>query len=158
MKRIDSLNQSILAKAFRGELTKSWRENNHDLISDENSAEALLNRIKDEKTKSDNSRKNLKMSITLPLPPLDIKMRAIVSPNKIIKVKDAFNLDSNDEDHILSGQELLLAAGYPNDADAETLERFYLDLRSALESGEVIKLTRDDGQDWFALTKYLDKQ
>ena len=157
LNKTNNLTQAILLKAFRGELTEKWRAENLELISGENSAQALLNRIKDEKTKSDNSRNDLKISINLPLPTLDIKMRAIVSPNKIIKVKDAFNVDSNDKDHPLSGQELLLAAGYPNDADAETLERFYLDLRASLDAGEVIKLVRDDGQDWFALTKYLDK-
>jgi type I restriction enzyme S subunit len=44
--RVNHLTQSILAKAFRGELTAEWREQNPDLISGENSAEALLNRIK----------------------------------------------------------------------------------------------------------------
>lgn len=43
---VNILTQSILAKAFRGELTAEWREQNPDLISGENSAEALLNRIK----------------------------------------------------------------------------------------------------------------
>ncbi|MCG7971866.1 MAG: restriction endonuclease subunit S [Candidatus Thiodiazotropha taylori] len=44
--RVNNFTQSILAKAFRGELTADWREQNPDLISGENSAEALLNRIK----------------------------------------------------------------------------------------------------------------
>lgn len=48
-KRVDSLTQSILAKAFRGELTEQWRKDNPDLISAENSAEALLERIKAER-------------------------------------------------------------------------------------------------------------
>lgn len=47
--RVNLLTQSILAKAFRGELTAEWREQNPDLISDENSAEALLERIKAER-------------------------------------------------------------------------------------------------------------
>lgn len=46
MKRINNLTQSILAKAFRGELTAEWRKQNPDLISGENSAEALLERIR----------------------------------------------------------------------------------------------------------------
>ncbi len=46
-KRVNNLTQSILAKAFRGELTAEWREQNPDLISGENSAEALLKKIKD---------------------------------------------------------------------------------------------------------------
>ena len=50
--RVDHLTQSILARAFRGELTADWREQNPDLISGDNSAEALLARIKAEKAKS----------------------------------------------------------------------------------------------------------
>ena len=47
--RVKNLTQSILAKAFRGELTAQWREENPELISGENSAEALLERIKAER-------------------------------------------------------------------------------------------------------------
>ena len=43
---VNKLTQSILAKAFRGELTEQWRKDNPDLISGENSAEALLEKIK----------------------------------------------------------------------------------------------------------------
>lgn len=42
---INLLTQSILAKAFRGELTADWRKQNTELISGDNSAEALLARI-----------------------------------------------------------------------------------------------------------------
>ena len=48
--RANKLTQSILAKAFRGDLTAEWRAANPELISGENSAEALLERIKAEKT------------------------------------------------------------------------------------------------------------
>jgi type I restriction enzyme, S subunit len=47
--RVNNLTQSILAKAFRGELTEQWRKDNPALISGENSAEALLERIKAER-------------------------------------------------------------------------------------------------------------
>lgn len=47
--RVQNLTQSILAKAFRGELTADWRAANPELISGENSAEALLARIKAER-------------------------------------------------------------------------------------------------------------
>lgn len=47
--RVNNLTQSILAKAFRGELTEQWRKDNPDLISGENSAEALLEKIKAER-------------------------------------------------------------------------------------------------------------
>ena len=49
--RVNKLTQSILAKAFRGELTAKWREQNPELISGENSAEALLEKIKAEREK-----------------------------------------------------------------------------------------------------------
>lgn len=44
--RVNHLTQSVLAKAFRGELTADWRAQNPDLISGDNSAEALLARIR----------------------------------------------------------------------------------------------------------------
>lgn len=47
--RVDNLTQSILAKAFRGELTSDWRAANPDLISGDNSAAALLARIQAER-------------------------------------------------------------------------------------------------------------
>ncbi|EBP0096015.1 type I restriction endonuclease subunit S [Salmonella enterica subsp. salamae] len=50
--RINSLTQSILAKAFRGDLTAQWRAENPDLISGENSAAALLEKIKAERAAS----------------------------------------------------------------------------------------------------------
>ena len=47
--RVNNLTQSILAKAFRGELSADWRAANPELISGENSAEALLESIKTER-------------------------------------------------------------------------------------------------------------
>jgi type I restriction enzyme S subunit len=49
--RVNHLTQSILAKAFRGELTADWRAQNLDLISGENSAEALLAKIQAQRLK-----------------------------------------------------------------------------------------------------------
>lgn len=48
---VNHLTQSILAKAFRGELTADWRAENPDLITGENSAAALLTRIQAERKK-----------------------------------------------------------------------------------------------------------
>jgi type I restriction enzyme S subunit len=50
LERVNKLTQSILAKAFRGELTAQWRKDHPDLISGENSVQALLERIKAERT------------------------------------------------------------------------------------------------------------
>ena len=47
--RVNNLTQSILAKAFRGDLSQQWRKDNPQLISGENSAEALLERSKAER-------------------------------------------------------------------------------------------------------------
>ena len=49
LERVNNLTQSILAKAFKGKLTADWRAANPELISGENSAEALLERIKAER-------------------------------------------------------------------------------------------------------------
>jgi type I restriction enzyme S subunit len=51
LERVNNLTQSILAKAFRGELTADWRAANPELISGENSAEALLAKIQAEREK-----------------------------------------------------------------------------------------------------------
>lgn len=51
-KRVNLLTQSILAKAFSGELTAEWREQHQDLITGVNSAEALLAKIQAEREAS----------------------------------------------------------------------------------------------------------
>jgi type I restriction enzyme S subunit len=60
--RVNNLAQSILAKAFRGELTEQWRKDNPDLISGENSAEALLERIKAERAEAKPAKRSRKAS------------------------------------------------------------------------------------------------
>ncbi len=47
--KAEALRQSILKKAFEGELTREWRAAHPELISGENSAESLLARIREEK-------------------------------------------------------------------------------------------------------------
>jgi len=62
--KVNHLTQSILAKAFRGELTSEWRRQNPDLISGNNSAEALLEQIKAERdTLKPAKRDRRKMSV-----------------------------------------------------------------------------------------------
>lgn len=62
LSKINNLTQSILAKAFRGELTAQWREENPELISGLNSAEALLEKITAEKLASGTKKKRAKKS------------------------------------------------------------------------------------------------
>lgn len=51
-KRVNLLTQSILAKAFSGELTAEWREQHQELITGINSAESLLAKIQAERETS----------------------------------------------------------------------------------------------------------
>lgn len=51
-KRVNLLTQSILAKAFNGELTAEWREQHQDLVTGVNSAESLLAKIQAEREAS----------------------------------------------------------------------------------------------------------
>ncbi|WP_210449431.1 restriction endonuclease subunit S [Vibrio crassostreae] len=60
LERVNNLTQSILAKAFRGELTEQWRKDNPELISGENSAETLLEKIKAERAVAALKRKTRK--------------------------------------------------------------------------------------------------
>ena len=49
LKKAEAMRQSILKKAFSGELTGDWREKHPELITGENSAEKLLEKIRAEK-------------------------------------------------------------------------------------------------------------
>lgn len=62
LSRVNNLTQSILAKAFRGELTAQWRAENPELISGENSAAALLEKIKAERAASTGRKASRKKS------------------------------------------------------------------------------------------------
>ena len=59
-KRVNLLTQSILAKAFSGELTAEWREQHQDLITGVNSAESLLAKIQAEREASKPAKKTRK--------------------------------------------------------------------------------------------------
>ncbi|SHN66456.1 restriction endonuclease subunit S [Desulfovibrio litoralis] len=142
--RVNNLTQSILAKAFRGELTADWRAANPDLISGANSAKALLEKIKFE-------REELKKQPKLKR--ITAKKQVGESMSKqIIEVAVALKKAGKP----LSGQQLLAASGYPSDSNTEELERFFLDIRKALMyDRSIVKLERnvDDKQDWFSLAK-----
>jgi type I restriction enzyme S subunit len=142
LERVNNLTQSILAKAFRGELTTDWRDANPDLISGDNSAKALLERIKAER---EVLKKQPKTKSTVK------KKTGRRMSKRIIKVVDALK----EAGKPLSGQQLLAAAGYPSDSSTDQLETFFLDIREALTTEKsIVKLERnDDGQDWFALAE-----
>ncbi len=145
--RVNNLTQSILAKAFRGELSTQWRADNPKLISGENSAEALLEKIKFE-------RETLNKQAKSKLKTVKKKTGSSMS-QKIIKVVEALKQAGEP----LNGQQLLAAAGYPSDSDTAELEKFFLDIREALISEKnIVKLERsDDSQDWFTLAEAKSK-
>jgi type I restriction enzyme S subunit len=60
LERVNNLTQSILAKAFRGELTADWRDTNTEFISGDNSAESLLAKIKAESDALSSKKKSKK--------------------------------------------------------------------------------------------------
>lgn len=135
--RVNHLTQSILAKAFRGELTADWRAQNPDLITGENSAEALLKRIQLERVTENSKSKSIKVRM---------KTRDSMTPKKIIPVYEALQAAGK----ALSGQELLANAGYPSDANTQQLEQFFLDIRQQLELKTITRNRRENpDQDWF---------
>jgi type I restriction enzyme S subunit len=58
--RVNNLTQSLLAKAFSGELTAKWRAQNPELITGKNSAAALLEKIKAERASLAGKKKSVK--------------------------------------------------------------------------------------------------
>ncbi|MFP3332483.1 restriction endonuclease subunit S [Pseudomonas sp. SIMBA_064] len=137
---IDKITQCILAKAFRGEFTEDWREQNPSLISGTQSADALLEKIK-------NSRKEHPQK---PRPKRNATRSGAQMKQQIVGVLKALEAAGKP----LTGQQLLVAAGYPLDSSADQLEQFFLDIRSVLAEKKVIKQSRDSaGQDWFTLKK-----
>lgn len=141
--RVNNLTQSILAKAFRGELSSQWRAENPELITGENSAAALLKKIKDEREAIKRLPKPKRSAIK--------KKTGKRMSKQIIKVVEALTQAGEP----LSGQQLLAAAGYPGDSNTDDLEKFFLDIRQALiVEKSIVKLERsEDGQDWFSLAE-----
>lgn len=141
--QIDRMTQSILAKAFRGDLTADWRSANPDLIRDDKSASALLENIKAERADIKKQPKSKRTTVK--------KHTSSLMSKQIIKVVEALK----EAGEPLSGQRLLEAAGYPRDSSTDQLEQFFLDIRDALNSEKsIVKLDRrEDGQDWFTLAE-----
>jgi len=84
-----------------------------------------------------------------PQPPGPSQVRKKESPMKeILPVVEAMRAAAG----TLSGQQLFAAAGYPEDAPSELVERFYLDLREQVAVGAIERRERE-GTDVFALTR-----
>lgn len=137
--RIDQLIPSLLDKAFSGELTAEWREQNPDLISGENSAEALLARIKTEKAEAVRTTITHRKSAKT-------KTGKNMKPKMIIPVAAALKAAGTP----LTAQALLTQSGYPSNATTEDLERFFLDIRDQLKLGSILR-KRSGDDDIFTL-------
>jgi len=139
--RVNHLTPSILAKAFRGELTAEWREHNPDLISGENSAEALLKKIKTEREKMVSAKKNNREGVKT-------KAGNNMKPKQIIPITEALKVAGAP----LAAQTLLVQSGYSSDATTDELERFFLDIREQLNLGSILRVRSGD-EDIFTLVK-----
>jgi type I restriction enzyme S subunit len=131
--KMNNLTQSILAKAFRGELTAEWRNQNPDLITGKNSAKSLLNKIKLERKQFLKEKKVIRKTIKR-------KTGKTMISKQIIPVVDALKMAKKP----LKAQELLFQAGYPNDADTANLEKFFLDIREQLKSGTIVRVRKGE--------------
>ena len=64
LKQSERLRQSILKRAFEGKLTERWRQKHPELVTGENSAEKLLERIKAEKARLEGEQKAARKKAT----------------------------------------------------------------------------------------------
>ena len=128
--QIEKITQSVLAKAFRGELVLQ--------NSNEEPASVLLKRIKLERTEIEKRKKETKKTVR--------KRKSRESKKMIIPVIEVL-LNSN---KALSAQELFVAAGYPNNSSTELIEDFFMDIRQALESPKM-ECQRIENEDFFKI-------
>jgi type I restriction enzyme, S subunit len=131
--QVERLTPSLLAKAFRGELVPQ--------DPDDEPASVLLERIRAARA----------IAAAQPKQP---RRRPTMEPKTTTKVIPAgsagITYALQEAGRELSGKELLAAAGYPSDADAESVETFFVAVRDALTQGLVTRERRDD-MDWFSL-------
>ena len=85
LERVNNLTQSILAKAFRGKLTADWRAQNPDLIIGDNSAEALLEKIKAEREANKNANKEKEKGTRKAKPKKEIQPKILLE-NPVVDV------------------------------------------------------------------------
>ncbi len=139
--RSSALTQTILAKAFVGELTEEWRDQNTDLAQGQNSVDILLQQIsaqRDTLISAGNAHRK------------KLKDKVVGKMNKagVLPIINALETSGK----WLTGQELLALSGYPNDASTEQLEQFFLDIRKYLIDEIIIRHRPNEaGPDLFEL-------
>ena len=132
LKRAERLRQSLLEKAFSGKLIP---ENPND-----EPASALLERIRHEEAKTDEEPKKGRRQIMA-------KQKRNVSLGR----KSVLSVLASATGEV-STAKLIDLAGYPSNADPESIEAFYLDLRAALTAAN-IQVRRRDDVDYFSVRK-----
>lgn len=129
MENVDKIIQSLLAKAFRGELVP--QDPNDELAS------TLLERIKAERELKESVPKQRKREITK-------KSQEI--KKMILSVLDTLKKEKKP----LTAQNLLQKSGYPIDSNPEKIEEFFLDITKSLHEGTIIR-ERIKNEDIFKL-------
>lgn len=131
LEQVNNLTQSILAKAFRGELTAEWRTANPKLISVENSAMALLKKIKIER---ETLKKQPRARIVRKK-----KENSILMANKLISVL-AENSDW------ITAQQAFRLCGVTDGTSTDRIEELYSELRDLDKAGRLQVDTIHDDQ------------
>lgn len=131
LEQVNSLTQSILTKAFRGELTIDWRAANPDLISGENSAEALLKKIKIEREILKKQPQTCIVSKK--------KESSTIMANKLISVLE----EASDW---IAAQEAFRLCGVSDGTPTERIEELYSELRALDKAGRLQINTVTDEQ------------
>jgi len=131
LNRAERLRQSILQKAFSGGLIPG---NPND-----EPASNLLERIKENQRELTEKKLPKKRGKKV----ANKKTRDAGKPKAVLSVFDDIKKE-------LSTSELIELAGYPNDADPDTIEAFYLDIKEALKNQQV-QVRRDGDFDYFSI-------
>ncbi|MDA3556355.1 restriction endonuclease subunit S [Acinetobacter sp. AOR15_HL] len=124
--KVSSITQTILVKAFNGELTAKWRKEHNDLITGNNSAEVLLIEIQQEKKIKKLNQDKIKENV----------LKQNSKSKKMNEIKSVLDVLQSVR-HPLSSIDLFSLANYPNDAGTELIEKFYLDLRESINQGKI---------------------
>ncbi|MCH2013331.1 restriction endonuclease subunit S [Acinetobacter baumannii] len=121
LERINNLSKSILNKAFSGELTVEWREANLNLISEDKSAQVLLNKIK-------NKREILKSQPRVRT--IRQKEKNTGMTNKLLNVLE----EANDW---VAAQEAFRLCGVIDGTKTERIEEIYSEIRELDKVGRL---------------------
>lgn len=130
---VERLTPSLLAKAFRGELVEQ--------DPNDESAEKLLERIKEAIAKAPKESKKSQRRTTM-------KSTKSKQDGKRISIVQALQ----EAGKALSSDQLFATAGFPSDAEPDLVEEFFVEIRDALKNKQITRERKGD-LDWFSLAK-----